>query len=127
MLFYWHILRLEENELLFRFLEAQKLRPSKNDWILEVNKNMYEIDLKMSEEEVKNMSKRKFKTLVQRKMNNSVKKDILKIQSKQSKTTKLKISESFQPIKFLFSQKLCVDEIKTLMRIQTRTIDIKKN
>ena len=75
MLFYWHILHLEENELLFRFLAAQKLRPSKNDWILEVNKNMDEIDLKMSEEEVKNMSKIKFKTLVQRKMNYSVKKD----------------------------------------------------
>ena len=45
----------------------------------------------------------------------------------QSKTTKLKISESFQPAKFLFSQKLCVDEIKTLMSIQTRTIDVKEN
>ena len=127
LLFYWHILHLDEKELLYRFLCAQTLKPSKNDWILEVYKNLDEINLKISEQEIKNMSKGKFKHLVQQKINMSVKKDFQKIQSKQSKTSNLRISDSFSAAKFLFSKNLCVEEIKTLMRIKTRTVDVKQN
>ena len=68
---------------------------------------MDEINLKLSEEEIKKMSKEKFKHLVQQKINVSVKKDFQKIQSKQTKTLNLRISESFTAAKFLFS-KSCV-------------------
>ena len=86
LLFYWHILQIDEKELLYRFLTAQTLKPSKNDWILELYTNMDKINLKLGEEEIKKMSKIKFKHLVQQMINVSVKKDFQKIQSKQSKT-----------------------------------------
>ena len=40
LLFYWHSLYLEENELLFKFYLAQKFKPRKNDWMPEVYKDM---------------------------------------------------------------------------------------
>ena len=49
LLFYWHFLQLDEKELLYRFLTAQTLKPSKNDWILELYTNMDEINLKLGE------------------------------------------------------------------------------
>ena len=42
---------------------AQKLKPTKNDWVLEVEKNLKEINLNISEKQLKKMSKIEFKIL----------------------------------------------------------------
>jgi hypothetical protein len=125
LLFYWHLLHLEKSELLYKFYLAQKLMPSKNDWILTVYKDMKEIGLEMSEEDIMNMPKQKLKNVVMSKINISVKKQFLKKQG--SKTENLKFDENFTPASYLFSQSLSADEIKTLMKLRTRTIDVKQN
>ena len=125
ILFYWHLLHLEKRELLYKFYLAQKLKPSRNDWILTVFKDMKEIELEMSEEEIINMPRQKFKDVVMSKVKIKVNKQFLKKQG--SKTEKLRFNENFTPSTYLFSQKLNVDEIKTLMKLRTRTIDVKQN
>ena len=64
LLYYWHILHLEENELVYKFYLGQKFKPSKNDWILTVQKDMNEIGLLMTENEMKEMSQEKFRAIV---------------------------------------------------------------
>ena len=54
-------------------------------------------------------------------------KHFTEIQSKQQKTKHLKISDKFTPAKYLFSSKLCHDEIRTLFRLRSSTIDSKLN
>ena len=130
ILYLWHILHLDENELLFKFYLAQKLKPGKNDWVPAVFKDLEEIDLKVTEEEIKKMPKEKFRNIVQTKMKISVKKDFLKMQAKPgsgSKTAGLKICEKFQPSKYLFSRNLCPAEIRTLYRLRTRSTSVKGN
>ena len=39
MMYYWHIMHLNKNELLFKFYLAQKLKPSKNDWVIQIGKD----------------------------------------------------------------------------------------
>ena len=50
LLFYWHILRLDKEELLFKFQLAQTLKPSKNDWVLTIKQDLKEININMNED-----------------------------------------------------------------------------
>ena len=73
------------------------------------------------------MSKPKFKELVLRKLNAFAARQFSEIQSKQQKTKQLKISGKQQPAAYLFSQNLCQDEIRTLFKLRSSTIDVKGN
>ena len=127
LLFYWHILHLDENELLAKFFLAQKLKPSRNDWVLQIFKDLEEIELSLTEIEIKNMSKNMFKKIILEKVNISVKKSFMRTQKRQSKTSNLKISENFKPSSYLFSKRLNVPEIQTLFKLRTRCIEVKGN
>ena len=62
IMFYWHILQKDENELLHRFLTAQKISVSSNDWLFQVRKVMDKIKLNMTEEQIKSKKKRVLQT-----------------------------------------------------------------
>ena len=124
LLYYWHLIHLEDKELLSKFYMAQKLKPGRNDWVMTLQKDMEEIGLKISEEEVKNISLEKFKNMVQCKVKICVKKSFLKKQGSKTEHLKFEIST---PSKYLFSKVLKKDEIQTLFKLRTRTIDVKMN
>ena len=69
LMYYWHIMRQNENELIKKVYDVQRLIHTKNDWYqLIVNeKEKYEIEL--SDEEVSKLSKFRFKRLVDKKVN----------------------------------------------------------
>ena len=125
LLFYWHILHLDNKELLFKIYLAQKFKPGKNDWIMSVYKDMEEIGLKMTEEDIMKISKEKFKDIVQSKVNICFRTYFLKKPG--SKTANIKIQDIFKPSSYMFSRKLNVEEIQTLFKLRTRTIDVKNN
>ena len=79
----------------------------------------------MDDEEIRKMSKSKFKQLVQTKINEFAKKCALAIQSKQSKTSKIEIYEKRKTAGYLLSKNLCKEEKQTLFRLRSRTIDVK--
>ena len=127
MMYYWHILHLDENELLYKFYVAQKLKPNKSDWVSQIIKDKKDLKIQINDEEVRKMSKTKFKQLIQTKINEFAKRCFLEIQSKQSKTSKLKIYETRKPAEYLYSKNLCKEEIQTLFKLRCRTIDVKLN
>ena len=130
LLYYWHILHLNENELVYKFFQAQKLKPTKNDWVLEVAQNLQDWRINVSENDVKKISKEKFKKVIDNRMKLSVREDFRKLQEKKginSKTYKLKINQGFKPSEYLFSRNLCVEEIRTLFRLRTMTVNVKNN
>ena len=127
MMYYWHILHLNENELLYKFYVAQKLKPNKNDWVSQIVRDKRDLRIEMNDEEVKTMSKSKFKQLVETKINAFAKRCFLAIQLKQSKTSQLKINEKLKPADYLFSKNLCKEEKQTLFKFRSRTIDVKLN
>ena len=130
LLYYWHILHLNENELVYKFFQAQKLKPTKNDWVLEVAQNLQDWRINVSENDVKKISKEIFKKVIDNRMKLSVREDFRKLQEKKginSKTNKLKINQGFKPSEYLFSRNLCVEEIRTLFRLRTMTVNVKNN
>ena len=128
LMFYWHVLQLNSDELVFRFYTAQKLRSVKNDWVLQIDRDKTDIGLKnMSDEEIRQISKQKFKSFVKKKINEMKCKEFKEIQSKQSKTKNLVIRNSDLPAKYLLSKQLCVKEVQTLFKLKTRMINVKDN
>ena len=73
------------------------------------------------------MSKPKFKELVLRKINALAARQFSEIQSKQQKTKQLQISDKQQPAPYLFSKTLCQEEVRTLFKLRSSTIDVKGN
>ena len=76
---------------------------------------------------VKKMSRTKFQKMFQSKINENAAKDLLKTQSKQSKSKHLKISIKFETASYLQPNNLCMKEISTLFKFRSRTIDVKTN
>ena len=68
LMYYWHILNRKEDELLFKFYKAQKYMPSEGDWIIQIEKDKSELNLQLSEEEIRAMSNYKFKKLIRDKI-----------------------------------------------------------
>jgi hypothetical protein len=101
LLFYWHILHLEETELVFKFYLAQKFKPGKNDWILSVYKDMKELGITMSDNEVKKISLIKFKEIVLAKIKIFVRKSFEK--KRGSKTAEMNL-DTVNPSSYLFSK-----------------------
>ena len=124
LLFYWHILHLGENELLYKFYLAQKFKPGRNDWILVVNKDLEELNINMDEEDVKKITLQKFKDIILSKIKISVKKSFVKKQGSKTENIKLDVLE---PSSYILSTILKKEEIQTLFKLRTRTIDVKKN
>ena len=66
LMYYWHILTRNKDELIFKFYSAQKYSPSKGDWVHQVRKDLVDLKLELSEEEISLMSQYQFKKLVRR-------------------------------------------------------------
>ena len=123
IMYYWHLMHLDENE----FYVAQSLRPSKNDWALQIMQDKKDLNLDISDEEMRNISKTKFQKILQSRIKENAAKFLIKTQLRQSKTKHMKISDKFMTARYLFSKTMCTEEISTLFKLRSRTIDVKDN
>ena len=61
ILYLWNILHRDEDELVNRFLSAQQIWTSKKDWIQQVKKNIKEINVDLTDNQIMAMSYEAFK------------------------------------------------------------------
>ena len=125
LMFWWDIVNKGEEELVHKFYLAQKLKPVKNDFVLQIVEDLDEIGLVVTENEVKKISRQKFKKIVEYKVGIHVRKYFQKM--KKSKTNHLVFGEKITAAKYLTSKKLSVAEIQTLFRLRSRTVNVKDN
>ena len=85
----------------------QKQFSSKDDWITQIVDDKKELDIGLSENEIKCMKKYKFKKLIKKKLYEKAREYLFKLKDKHSKTENL-TSYSFQ--KYLSSQELSIQE-----------------
>ena len=126
LMFYWHVLHRDESELLYKFFTAQSLDPSTHDWVLQVKKDKADLDIQLSEEEIKSMTKLRFKMVVKTKMEKFAINYLTNLQRSHSKTEFLNMKE-FSPQEYLASKNLKISEIQTLFKLRNRMIDVKDN
>ena len=73
--YYWlEILKKGENELVYKFYSAQKLKPVKNDFVLQMAEDLREIEWEISDKDVQKISNLKFKNIMETKVNTCARK-----------------------------------------------------
>ena len=68
-MFFHYILNEDEGSLINQVLQAQIRSPSKNDFILSVEDDLKELDIFISFEEIKNLSKNRMRNFVKDQVN----------------------------------------------------------
>jgi hypothetical protein len=67
LVFYRYILTQDKDSLMFKFLFAQKMEPTKNYWYSEVQEILKEFEIEMTEEEIVNKSSTLYNNIVKKK------------------------------------------------------------
>ena len=116
-----HILNRPESEIIRRVYEVQKNIPTKNDWFGIVQENMKDLEIELSDEEISEMSKQKFKTIVTTAVEKAAINYLNRKASTHSKSenlikTRLKREEYFEDKRFTKS------ETELLFAFRTRTV-----
>ena len=126
MMFLWHILSRNKDELLFKFYTAQKLAPSIHDWVHQIDKDKEELNLELSDEEIRSMTKQQFKKLLKQKIEKLARGFLKNIQNFHSKTKNLEL-KTFTPQDYLLSKNLNTQEVQNLYKLRNNMIDVKEN
>ena len=71
LMFWRHIISNDKESLLHKFYSIQKSCPVKNDWVSQIDKDKIEIGLSLTDDEISEMSKWKFKKILKKKVSSS--------------------------------------------------------
>lgn len=122
---YLHYLAtLKENEMLSKVFKTQWNYPVKDDWTLEVKKNLEELEIDLSLEKIKMKSKNSFKRLVKIKTKEYTLNYLLNLQDGHKKMENLHYTE-LKLQNYLKDSKIPVAEAKNLFRFRTRVAKFK--
>ena len=85
----WYLIHDKEGSLLKTFFEAQCDQPVRGDWVSTVKQDMADLNIKMSFEEIANISEDAFKEIVREKVQKLALEYLKKLQHLHSKSEKL--------------------------------------
>ena len=102
IMFFHYILNEDEGSLINQVLQAQIRCPSKNDFILSVEDDLQELDIYLSVEEIKNLSKDRMRKFVKNQVNEKVLIFLNNLKKSHSKVlhinhSELKLQDYFHP------------------------------
>ena len=116
----------KNNELISRVYYAQKKKPIKNDWSLQVDKDAQDIGLKIDIQEIKKMKKSNFKKQIKTKIQALALKQLNKIKKSHSKVLQLKYTK-LETQNYIKKKIFSTKEITTLFKLRTRMVQVKMN
>ena len=113
-----------DDELAKKFFEIQKQFPVKEDWILEVYKNLEFCEINLSEREIKKMSKYRFKKLVKKQIKLRAEEYLASLREDHSKSKKLQI---YKLQSYLKNENMTRKEKQLLFQLRTRSTPTRAN
>ena len=125
LLYLWDILSKSKSELIRKVYDSQKVLFVKNDWAIQVQQDLEECKINLSESEISKMSRSAFKKLVKEKVQNIAAKYLISLKLQHSKSEHLIYSTDVQP--YLRNESLKIEEKKLMFRLRNRLIDVKVN
>ena len=123
-MYYWQLINKSEDELVKKFYLIQKQHRCKDDWVEEIEKNLHECNINLSESEIKDLKQAKFKSLVQTQIRLKANEYLSSLRAKHSKSEHL-LSYSFQG--YLKSELISTEDQKLLFQLRTRSTPTKAN
>ena len=121
-----HILSRKNNSLIKQFFQAQNNFPVKNDWSETVQKDLEDLNINMTLNDIKAMSKIKFKKYLKIKTRRFAFKELLKLKETHSKMDKI-IYKKLEIEPYLKSTKIYPEKAKLLYKLRTHMADVKSN
>jgi hypothetical protein len=122
ILYLHNILHRNEKELIKKVYNAQKADPSKGDYCKLVESDMNMIDLKLTDQEITNISRFEFKTVVRRRTREAAIKYLEEIKETKSKMDGIIYTGSFDLQPYLQSSLFTQEESSLLLALRTRTV-----
>ena len=89
LMFWWHIVKRDQSELLNRIYSAQKISTISGDWVTLLASDKEQFDIQMSDSEIAQISEQKFKNYVKKKSVEATIKYLEKLQRNNSKSKQL--------------------------------------
>ena len=122
-----HVLNRPESEIIRKVYEVQKNIPTKNDWFGVVKQNMEDLKINLSDKEISQMSKQKFKKIVNSAVEKAAIDHLNKIARSHSKSENL-IKTSLKREEYFEDKRFTKSETELLFAFRTRTVrGIKSN
>jgi hypothetical protein len=121
-----YLLNLKENEMLYSVFKAQWKYPTKDDWTVQVQKDLQDLKIDMSLEEMKKKSQWSFKRLVKIKSKEYTLDYLLDLKEQHRKMDSLEYTE-LKLQEYLKDDEIPVVEARNLYRFRTRVAKFKLN
>ena len=125
LMYYWEIIHKPDSELVKQVLRAQQLSPVKNDWCLQIKKDLEYLNISLDEKDLLLMKKSQFKKFLSSKINEAAQKYLLTLKNKHSKSDGLRVNSEMQT--YLTSTELTLSEKQLLFLLRTRSYKCKAN
>ena len=123
--YYHHIIKRPYDELIYKFYKAQKLKPSKGDWVNLVENDKQLLKINLGDEEIAKMSKFTFKKFVKKVIAEGAFAYLMKIKETHSKLKDLKYKKLEMQNYIKSDNNLTVDEKCLLFQFRVRQTDVK--
>ena len=126
LMYLWKILHVEETELISRVYNSQILSSHPGDWVRLVQQDMRAIGLDLSDDDIKKLSKNRFKNSVEKKIENLALVQLNQLKMKHSKSGYLN-SSSFKPQNYFVYSRFNRKETQLLFKLRSQTLNVKMN
>ena len=126
LMYWWHILSVDKNELIYRVYSAQKLSPVSGDWVNQLETDKQQFNITLSDNEVSCISQNKFRNYVQKRSIELTIEYLERLQRKNSKSKQIdmrdmRISPYLKDIRFSKTER------ELLFKLRSKTISVKAN
>ena len=125
LMYLWTILQKSEKELVRKVYNTQKLFPVKNDWVIQIQDDLLQCKIDMSDEEISKMKKSKFQKMVKLSIQQLSGEYLTKQMEKHTKSEKLSLNEEIQS--YLVDVNTTVKQKKLLFLLRSRMFPVKMN
>ena len=127
-MYLWHILHMDENELISNVYFAQKCKMTKGDWCQIIDQIKEQLSIEKTDNEIKTMTKDSFKSYLVKKVENSAFEYLQELASKHSKSKyTFTQCDQLREEPYLRDQRFCKQDIQLIFALKTRMLDLKYN
>ena len=126
LMYLWHVLSRDEDELICRIYTAQSNCNNTGDWVRLVESDKAELGITLTDEEIQGVSKNVFKNYVKKKVTIAHLKYLNGLKEKHSKAKHLNCRELKQA-EYIQNSTFTTREKRLLFKLRSKTLDVKQN
>ena len=125
-MYWWHLVNLSEDKMLSKFYNVQKVNPVKDDLTTQIDQDKIELDIDLNDEDIKRISKYKFKKYLKKKIQTAALAYLNKLKMKHKKSSEVQ-SKEIKCSEYLKSKLFTKNETKLLFKFRTHMYSVKEN